>query len=1849
MYKPAARTDGRNLEFIELYNSNPWAEDVSGYRLAGQVDYVIPAATAMPAQGYLVVAANPADMRAVYGLTNVLGPYSGGLKTSGSVKLHDEQDSVLLAVDYDSITPWPMGADGTGHSIVLARPSYGEGDPRAWERSELAGGSPGAAEVVQTSALRNVVINEVLAHTDPPAVDFIELYNHNFWNAVDVSGCTLSDDPTTNKFTIPEGTWIPSWPFGFLVFTEDQLGFRLNAAGETVYFRNRAGTQMLDAIRFEAQENGVSFGRYPDGANDWYRLSTPTPEDNNAAPVVSPVGFNEIMYHPPSAGDDGQYVELYNNSTHPVALGGWKVGGGISYEFPSNCVLAARGYLVVGRNTTWLLTNYPQLNATNTYGNFSGRLSGRGERLTLTVPDTIVGTNSSGALVTNQIDIVVDDVTYGTGGRWGRWSDGGGSSLELIDPRSNKRLAANWADSDETAKAPWTTIVKTGVLDNGSGAFSPMQIGLLGAGECLVDNVEVLNSGGVNCVGNANFEQGTNYVAFIGNHSRSSLETNSGFGGSVALHLRTADAIATTPNYVQLTLTNNTFAAGQTATLRFKARWLRGCPEPLLRFWGCYLEATGGLSVPANLGTPGLPNSQAKTNNGPAIFQVRHDPAVPASSQPVVVSARVSDPDGVASVTLRYRLDPDTATTDIPMNDAGYDGDTVAGDGIYSATLPGRTTNAIAFVVWATDNSGASSCFPELVADNAPARECVVFFGEPKPGNLFGTYHLWLSQTNVARWKQLPIMSNEEIDGTLVYNNRVIYNMGGCYSGSVWHQNYDGPAGNKACHYVWSMPKDDLLLGYSSFNKIQWPGNDIQNDTITSIQNDVTLQREQAATLFLRCLGVPWMNHRFVAVYVNGIRRGKLMEDACRPTAGEFQDEYCSDDSDGQYYKIQRWYDGSSTTLISECLLQQYLTTGNAQKPARYRPNWALKTTSGSLSDFTNLYTLITAATAYNQPNYADLLDNVVDGENWMRLSAAQHAAGNWDGFGSTSGQNVDAWISAHHRWPLFLIDFGICLDNNISGVGLFSMSDPAWSQMLAKPKFGRMYYRALNELVGGAMQASYINPILDAKYAAMTAAGYAPAAPTATKTWIANQRSSIISQLASVNAATFSLSGTSFLVSNNSVTLAGSAPVEAVDIRVNGVDYCPTWTSLTTWNLVLPVSAGAFNWTVEARNRQGGLIGVTNSVTVMNTGTPDSPAGSVIFSEIMYNATAPGAEYIELFNRSTNTAFDLSGWEVNGIGYTFPAGSVLQPQQYLVLASSSVVFASTYSALIPVFGTFDGNLQASGETLSLIKPGLAPAPDLVVDRVRYEPTPPWPTRPSQQPGTSLQLVDASRDNSRVANWAAGPALSCTPGGANSVAAPLPEFPPLWLNEVQAWNLTGPADNFGEHEPWVELYNAGTNSLSLAGYYLSDTYTNLGKWAFPANAAVSSNGFMVVWCDNQTNQSAGNSLHAGFKLLSGVGCVALSRLTNGTFQLVDYLNYTNLPANWSYGDVPDGQPFYRDRMFFATPGASNDVTMAPNMVFINEWMADNTHTLADPADNDYEDWFELYNPGTNTVALDGYYLTDNLTDRFQYQIPSNGHYVIPPHGFLLVWADNETGQNSTNRADLHVNFKLDKAGEAIGLFAADGTAIDAVTFGPQTSDVSEGRSTDGSASLCFMPTPTPRSSNISPNTAPVLDAMGDRYVHSGQTLHFTATATDAESAYQMLTYSLTNSPAGAAINPVTGAFSWPVVNAAVPSTNRVTVRVTDNGLPPLSDTRTFSVFVLPPPQFGEVAPDSSGHITLSFGSLNGQAYQVEYKDALTDPVWTTLGSPVSGTGGTLELVDDLPSQSQRFYRLVVLP
>ena len=90
----------------------------------------------------------------------------------------------------------------------------------------------------------------------------------------------------------------------------------------------------------------------------------------------------------------------------------------------------------------------------------------------------------------------------------------------MIDARSDNRLAGNWADSDETAKAPWTIFSVSGILDHGTSAADQLQVLLQGAGECLIDDVEVLNPSGVNLIANSTFEGGATGWTEGTNHNR---------------------------------------------------------------------------------------------------------------------------------------------------------------------------------------------------------------------------------------------------------------------------------------------------------------------------------------------------------------------------------------------------------------------------------------------------------------------------------------------------------------------------------------------------------------------------------------------------------------------------------------------------------------------------------------------------------------------------------------------------------------------------------------------------------------------------------------------------------------------------------------------------------------------------------------------------------------------------------------------------------------------------------------------------------------------------------------------------------------------------------------------------------------------------------------------------------------------------------------------------------------------------------------------------------------------------------------------------------------------------------
>jgi hypothetical protein len=318
-------------------------------------------------------------------------------------------------------------------------------------------------------------------------------------------------------------------------------------------------------------------------------------------------------------------------------------------------------------------------------------------------------------------------------------------------------------------------------------------------------------------------------------------------------------------------------------------------------------------------------------------------------------------------------------------------------------------------------------------------------------------------------------------------------------------------------------------------------------------------------------------------------------------------------------------------------------------------------------------------------------------------------------------------------------------------------------------------------------------------------------------------------------------------------------------------------------------------------------------------------------------------------------------------------------------------------------------------------------------------------------------------------------------------------------------------------------------------------------------------------------------------------------------------------------------------------------------VLVNEWMADNVATLADPADGDFEDWFEIYNPGDAVADLSGFYLATSLTNKTQFLVPTG--CTIQPHGYLLVWADGEPGQNRSNRADLHASFKLSKAGEAIGIFAADGTVIDFVSFGPQMTDVSEGRFPDGSAPIYGLTAPTPRAINFlaTPNTAPVIDSVNDRVVIEGQLLLFTATAADFDAPAQALTFGLDpGAPAGATINSATGLFLWRPTGAHAPGSYLITARVKDNGAPPMSASTTFTVRVAPRPQVTGVTPKTNGGYAISFVTVPDKTYRVEFKDALEESNWRQLDADLIATGESYTIDDDLAGGSQRFYRILVL-
>ncbi len=266
----------------------------------------------------------------------------------------------------------------------------------------------------------------------------------------------------------------------------------------------------------------------------------------------------------------------------------------------------------------------------------------------------------------------------------------------------------------------------------------------------------------------------------------------------------------------------------------------------------------------------------------------------------------------------------------------------------------------------------------------------------------------------------------------------------------------------------------------------------------------------------------------------------------------------------------------------------------------------------------------------------------------------------------------------------------------------------------------------------------------------------------------------------------------------------------------------------------------------------------------------------------------------------------------------------------------------------------------------------------------------------------------------------------------------------LRISEVLAKNAYSITDKEGERCDWVELYNAGSTPVSLAGWYLSDNPKNLRKWALPDNASQLPGTYVIIFLSGKTDISG--ELHANFSLSAGETLY----LYNEQTKELDWITIPELNDNVSIGlDENNEQVYYR----FPTPGEPNghgdkDAEaigfFQPDGVYISEVCA-----IHDRGSNE-RDWIELYNGSQRSLSLDGWYLSDSISNLQKYRITSRG---IASHGYLVI----ETTASDAKRKSGDGTFGIDPGGETVYLTDPNGVIRDAFETGVQRSGMSSGR------------------------------------------------------------------------------------------------------------------------------------------------------------------------------------------------
>jgi hypothetical protein len=144
---------------------------------------------------------------------------------------------------------------------------------------------------------------------------------------------------------------------------------------------------------------------------------------------------------------------------------------------------------------------------------------------------------------------------------------------------------------------------------------------------------------------------------------------------------------------------------------------------------------------------------------------------------------------------------------------------------------------------------------------------------------------------------------------------------------------------------------------------------------------------------------------------------------------------------------------------------------------------------------------------------------------------------------------------------------------------------------------------------------------------------------------------------------------------------------------------------------------------------------------------------------------------------------------------------------------------------------------------------------------------------------------------------------------------------PVIINEFMASNTNTHEDSQGDYDDWIELHNRTENKIDLSGWYLSDNEDNPRKWQFPNGSSINPGAYLVIWADEDEEDSSLEELHTNFKLSSdGEPLSLISSDAEGNL-IMDMINFGKQEENISYGRISvEGNDFQK---MTPSPGSIN--------------------------------------------------------------------------------------------------------------------------------------------------------------------------------------------------------------------------------------------------------------------------------------------------------------------------------------